>query len=182
VSIQVLLLFLAAMACWKCWVNRIALGRRAVDALTEHRELAKLEKQVAPEWADLDLVFSDVQGRPINGKNRLRAQFRPHPTKAGLPLIRFHDLRHTATTLLLGRGVNPKVVSEMLGHSTIANTLAISSHVVPHMQQGAAREMDDILSGRAPQTPTSSTNRTSLTNQARWVIPGINPEKRRHTR
>jgi integrase len=64
---------------------------------------------------------------------------------AGLPLIRFHDLRHTAATLLLGRGVNPKVVSEMLGHSTIAITLDIYSHVVPHMQQEAASIMDDVL-------------------------------------
>ncbi|HEX9069293.1 MAG TPA: site-specific integrase [Ktedonobacterales bacterium] len=129
-------------------MNRIALGRRAVDALTTHRELVKMEQLVAPEWTDLDLVFPDIQGQPINGKNLLRAQFRPHLVKAGLPLIRFHDLRHTAATLLLGRGVNPKVVSEMLGHSTIAITLDIYSHVMPHMQQEAAGIMDDVLGSK----------------------------------
>jgi integrase len=128
--------------------RRIALGRRAVDALARHRELIKLEEmQAAARWTDLNLVFPDCQGRPINGKNLLRAYFRPHLAHAGLPLIRFHDLRHTAATLLLGRGVNPKVVSEMLGHSTIAITLDIYSHVVPHMQQQAASIMDDVLGG-----------------------------------
>lgn len=62
-----------------------------------------------------------------------------------MPPIRFHDLRHTAATLLLSRGLNPKIVSEMLGHASIAITLDIYSHVVPHMQQQAADAMDDLL-------------------------------------
>jgi integrase len=62
-----------------------------------------------------------------------------------LPPIRFHDLRHTAATLLLSRGLNPKIVSEMLGHASIAITLDIYSHVLPHMQQQAADAMDDLL-------------------------------------
>lgn len=59
--------------------------------------------------------------------------------------MRFHDLRHTAATLLLGRGINPKVVSEMLGHSHVSVTLGIYSHVLPHMQQQAADAMDQAL-------------------------------------
>ena len=59
--------------------------------------------------------------------------------------IRFHDLRHTAATLLLGRGVHPKIVSEMLGHSTIAITLDTYSHVTPTMQREAAAAMDAVL-------------------------------------
>ena len=62
-----------------------------------------------------------------------------------MPPIRFHDLRHTAATLLLSRGLNPKIVSEMLGHASIAITLDIYSHVVPHMQQQAADAMDALL-------------------------------------
>ncbi len=62
-----------------------------------------------------------------------------------MPPIRFHDLRHTAAILLLSRGLNPKIVSEMLGHVSIAITLDIYSHVVPHMQQQAADAMDDLL-------------------------------------
>jgi len=62
-----------------------------------------------------------------------------------LPPIRFHDLRHTAATLLLSRGPNPKIVSEMLGHASIVIRLDIYSHVAPHMQQRAADAMDDLL-------------------------------------
>ncbi len=59
--------------------------------------------------------------------------------------MRFHDLRHTAATLLLGRGNNPNIVSEMLGHARIAITLQLYSHVTPHMQQQAADAMDAAL-------------------------------------
>ena len=64
---------------------------------------------------------------------------------AGLPYIRFHDLRHTAATLLLARGMPVKAVSEMLGHSSATITLNLYGHVLPHMQQQLAQTMDDIL-------------------------------------
>lgn len=70
---------------------------------------------------------------------------------AAIPHMRFHDLRHTAATLLLGRGINPKVVSEMLGHAHVSVTLGIYSHVMPHMQQQAASAMDDALGGESYQ-------------------------------
>ena len=60
--------------------------------------------------------------------------------------VRFHDLRHTCATLLLTKGVHPKIVSEMLGHSSIAITLDIYSHVIPGMQEAAATAMEDALS------------------------------------
>ena len=59
--------------------------------------------------------------------------------------MRFHDLRHTCATLLLTKGVHPKVVSEMLGHSSIAITLDIYSHVVLRMQEAAASAMENVL-------------------------------------
>lgn len=65
--------------------------------------------------------------------------------KLGLPTIRFHDLRHTHATLLLQAGVNPKVVSERLGHAGITITLNTYSHVVPHMQDEAAQKFEDLL-------------------------------------
>jgi integrase len=57
--------------------------------------------------------------------------------------LRFHDLRHTCATLLLSRNVNPKIVSEMLGHATIAITLNTYSHVLPDMQEKAARALEE---------------------------------------
>jgi integrase len=96
-------------------------------------------------WQDNDLVFPNALGRPMDGSNLLRFCFRPLLKGAGLPPIRFHDLRHTAATLLLGQGIHPKVVAEMLGHSTIAITMDTYSHVLPEMQGTAAASMDRLL-------------------------------------
>ena len=108
---------------------------------------------------DNDLVFPNEVGRPIEAQNLIRRSFRPllsnaqavwkrlKPEAAPLPSIRFHDLRHTAATLLLGRGMHPQLVSEMLGHSQIAITLDLYSHVTPTMHREAANVMDSILQG-----------------------------------
>lgn len=68
--------------------------------------------------------------------------------REGLPRIRFHDLRHTCATLLLRKRVNPKIVSELLGHTSMAITLDIYSHVIPDMQQDAIAAMDLVFAGR----------------------------------
>jgi len=70
-------------------------------------------------------------------------------SSVGLARIRFHDLRHTFATIALGRGVHPKIVSEMLGHSTVAITLDLYSHVTPTMQRETAAIFDRVLSGGA---------------------------------
>ena len=61
-----------------------------------------------------------------------------------LPIIRFHDLRHTAATIMLSQGVHPKIVQERLGHSTISMTLDTYSHVLPTMQKEAAEKLDRL--------------------------------------
>ena len=99
-------------------------------------------------WEELDLVFANEVGRPTTA-DRLRWNFQRTLVRANLPRIRFHDLRHTAATLLLGRGVHPKIVSEMLGHSTIAITLDLYSHVIPTMQQDAAAAFDLVIGTKA---------------------------------
>ncbi len=73
-------------------------------------------------------------------------RFKPLLKHAGLPRMRFHDLRHTCATLLLTKNVNPKVVSEMLGHASIAITLDTYAHVLPNMQNEAAKAMEEALS------------------------------------
>lgn len=92
------------------------------------------------------LIFATETGTIINPSNLRNRSFKPLLKRAGLPPIRFHDLRHTCATLLLGRDVNVKVVSEMLGHSSISITLDIYSHVLPDMQEKAAKALEEALS------------------------------------
>ncbi len=72
-------------------------------------------------------------------------EFKKLLKKADLPDIRFHDLRHSAATLLLSLGVHPKVVQELLGHTQISMTMDIYSHVLPSMQQDAVSKLNDLL-------------------------------------
>jgi integrase len=76
----------------------------------------------------------------------MQRSFKPLLKKAGLPEIRFHDLRHTCTTILLKAGQHPTFVQEMLGHATIAITLDTYSYVLPGMSDGLATAMDGALS------------------------------------
>ncbi len=71
--------------------------------------------------------------------------FRRALASADLPLMRIHDLRHTAATLLLARGVHPKVVQELLGHSTVTLTLDTYSHVVPALHAEVAQHMQNLF-------------------------------------
>jgi integrase len=124
----------------------IALTSAAVDALRAHRQRQDIEREkLGTAWADHNLVFPNTIGRPLDGIRLLQRYFHPLLERAGLPRIRFHDLRHTAATLLVGKGINPKIVSEMLGHAQVAITLDIYSHVMPHMQEQAAAAMDSLL-------------------------------------
>jgi integrase len=128
--------------------RQIALPQIAVKALEEHRAQQASERtKLDGAWRDLGLVFANTLGGPYDASN-LRNWFYRTLERAALPRIRFHDLRHTAATLLLARGVHVKVVSEMLGHANIGITLAIYGHVLPHMQQHAADTMDMMLQGR----------------------------------
>lgn len=90
-------------------------------------------------------MFCNELGRPIDQRNLLGRSFRPLLKRAELPPIRFHDLRHTAATLLLGQGVHPRIASEMLGHANVAFTMQVYSHVTPTMQREAAAAMDAAL-------------------------------------
>ncbi len=112
----------------------IKLTRAARHALIEHPRTS--------EW-----VFSSRVGTSISVHNVHNRSWKPLLTTAGLPhTTRFHDLRHTCATLLLSKGVHPKIVQELLGHSSIQITLDTYSHVLPSMGDLAAGAMDDALS------------------------------------
>jgi len=128
--------------------RQIELTELAVDALERHRINQTAEKLLNESyWHQQRLVFTNTTGGPIESSHLLRHCFHPLLKRAGVPQIRFHDLRHTAATLLLGQGVHPKIVSEMLGHSSIAITLDLYSHVTPTMQQQAVTAMETALRG-----------------------------------
>ncbi len=90
-----------------------------------------------------NLIFADLDGNPIN-PDTITSAFAKIAKRAGFKL-RFHDLRHTHATLMLKSGIHPKIVSERLGHATVAFTLDTYTHVVPGLQEAAAKRFDDIL-------------------------------------
>lgn len=88
-------------------------------------------------WTDNDLVFCNAVGNPIEPSHLLYRNFRPLLERAGLPAIRFHDLRHTAATLLIEAGMNIVFISELLGHASILITQQHYGHVTPTMHSQA---------------------------------------------
>ena len=125
----------------------VRLTQSAVEALRSHleRQLGEIDR-AGSLWRENGLIFASETGEPLERRNVTKYKFWPLLKRAGLPQVRFHDLRHTCATLLLTQNVNPKVVSEMLGHATIAITLDTYSHVLPNMQSEAAKALEDALS------------------------------------
>ena len=123
----------------------IALDGGTVDALREHQMRQGAEREYAEEvWVESGYVFVREDGMPMD-PDRISHLFRVTVEAAGLPKIRLHDLRHTAASLALATGIHPKVVSERLGHSSVAITLDIYSHLTPGLQEDAAERLGEIL-------------------------------------
>ena len=124
----------------------VKLSQTALQALRSHleRQLGEIDR-AGDLWRENGLIFASEVGEPLDRHYTTKHRFKPLLKRAGLPEIRFHDLRHTCATLLLSKNVNPKIVSEMLGHATIAITLDTYSHVLPTMQESAAKAMEEAL-------------------------------------
>jgi integrase len=119
-----------------------------ISALRAHRARQALERLAAgPDWVDLNLVFPSRLGTLADGPN-ITHRFHRLLEKAGLPPMRFHDLRHACASLLLVQGFHPRVVMETLGHSQISLTMNTYSHVLPSLQRDAADKMQSALLGR----------------------------------
>jgi integrase len=121
----------------------IALPYFVADMLKQHRhQQLEAKLKVGRAWEDRDLVFTDLHGGYFNPRY-LGKLFDKILVEADLPHMRFHDLRHSAATLLLSMGVHVKVVQEILGHSNISMTADTYSHVLPSMQEDAMGKWDD---------------------------------------
>lgn len=121
------------------------LSEMATESLKAHRLRQKDERELAgPAWKEHGLVFCNEAGQPL-WRSQIRRSFTPIVSKAGLEHLRFHDLRHTAASLLLAEGTPVKVVSELLGHSDVKTTLSIYAHVIEGAQEQAASAMDRLF-------------------------------------
>jgi integrase len=107
-------------------------------------------------------VFADAEGRPIH-PHAISQAFERIARRAGVPVIRLHDLRHTHGTLLIKDGVPVKVVSERLGHANIAFTIETYQHVLPGMQHDAAEAFQALIAPGVPPSARSS-------GASRWNI------------
>jgi integrase len=115
----------------------IPISLRSANALRSH-----FKAHMASEY-----VFTEPQtGQPLRKENFIRRSFRPLLKRAGLPTIRFHDLRHSTATRLLVQGVHPKIVQDRLGHSSITVTLDTYSHAIPSLGREAADLFDRAAS------------------------------------
>ena len=124
----------------------VDLPLRAIEALRSHRK-GQIEEQLraGSNWQDYGLVFASGKGTPLDAQNIVNRFFKPLLRRAGLPNIRWHDLRHTYATLLLARGIHPAYVQKSLGHASVQLTLDRYSHWMPSMGRNTADGMDEAL-------------------------------------
>jgi integrase len=106
--------------------------------------LNQLITSAGEHWQEYGLIFPSKVGTPDDPSN-LRKDFIKVLSRAGLPIMRFHDLRHTAASLMLNNGVPPIVVSRILGHAKPSITLDVYGHLYHEMQTEAARIMDELV-------------------------------------
>ena len=121
--------------------------------LRSHKEHEEQQKELLGiTVAPTDLVFAHLDGSPLD-PSTVSHTFAQIVTESGLKNVRFHDLRHAHASLMLRTGANPKVISERLGHSSIAITMDIYSHVMPGLQEEAAIRFEEALKPRNLEEP-----------------------------
>ena len=125
--------------------RRVAMTPKLALYLREYRtEREELYWQLGNTLSLDDLVFASIEGNPID-PSVLSHAFHRMVVRAGLESVRFHDLRHTFASLMLLRGAKPKVISEALGHSSVAFTMDVYSHQIEGMQEDAMALLDEVL-------------------------------------
>jgi integrase len=111
-----------------------------VSTLREHRMASRFKDEG-------DLIFPSEKGTPLDGRNMVRRYFEPALRKAGLPRIRFHDLRHSFASLLIAEGAHPKLISEQLGHASVQITLDRYGHLIDQSYGDASDRLEAALFG-----------------------------------
>ena len=134
----------------------VPIDAETVAMLRRQRETQNLERAAwGPAWNEAGLIFTREDGRPLRPEYVTR-HFQALALKAGLPVIRLHDLRHTNASLALSAGVDLKVVSERLGHSQLAITADLYTHVNRGLGKAAAEQIARALRPASPVVPTAS--------------------------
>ena len=125
--------------------RRVAMTPKLALYLREYREERELlYLELGRQLTLDDLVFTSVEGKPID-PSVLSHAFGRVAKQAGLEGVRFHDLRHTFASLMLLRGAKPKVISEALGHASVAFTMDVYSHIIEGMQEDAMALLNEVL-------------------------------------
>lgn len=130
----------------------LSIPTELLNDLKDHKKKQLQDKLFAgPKWVETGLVFTTFRGTAIE-PGSVPKRFNRAIEKAGLPKMRFHDLRHSCTSLLLAAGVDPRTIMEVLGHSTLKMTMEVYAHVLPSLKENAAQQMNEsIFSDRAKQ-------------------------------
>jgi integrase len=115
-------------------------------ALLRQQLRQQSQRTAASGWKEEGLVFTTENGWPLDNAT-VTKRLQQHLAAAGLPRIRFHDLRHTALSWLAASGVPPRTLMEIAGHSQIAVTMNVYSHVLPEQMREAASRLDSLLVG-----------------------------------
>lgn len=123
----------------------VILGNEVLRLLRQHKEKQELYRGFAGDrWNENELIFPNTLGNPMDPSN-MRIEFNRVLSEAGLPKIRFHDLRHTAASLMLNHGLPLLVISKILGHSKPSVTLDIYGHLLTEGQEEAAQFMNTLI-------------------------------------
>ena len=127
----------------------IPLPTFAAEALRAHRDRQEFEARRAGEnWSnEFDLVFTTETGRPLHGPNVTRRHLRRLLERAGLPPVRFDDLRHSATSLMIAQGILLTTIQEVLGHASFHTMHDVYAHLSVDLKRDAARAMDAAIGG-----------------------------------
>jgi integrase len=114
-----------------------------IRVLEAHRTSQALERAKDSDWKDQGFVFASEVGTATHPRNLERVFF-AQIKHSGLKRIRFHDLRHTAASLMIAKGVSPKLVSRVLGHASVAFTLQVYVHVFEEQETGVTLDIGDL--------------------------------------